>query len=154
MDRRDFGTDAAEAGLSPGVIMRHFPLLPLAAIALLVPGAHARELQDLREQVRYAVQRTDKDLGDFVNRDKLNEQQRDRFDAAIKDLRALSEAVAGGRWERERGRLERAVDNIDFVVKHATINEKDRQMLGVDVYTLRGVVESWKKFEESVLPVK
>jgi hypothetical protein len=135
-------------------MMRLFRLLALAAIALLVPGAHARELQDLREQVRYAVQRTDKDLGNLVNRDKLNEQQRDRLDAAIKDLRALSEAVAGERWERERGRLERAVDNIDFVVKHATINEDDRQMLGIDVYTLRGVLESWKRFVESALPVK
>jgi hypothetical protein len=62
--------------------------------------------------------------------------------------------VAGERWERERGRLERAVENIDFVVKHATIDERDRQMLGIDVYTLRGVLESWKKFEKSVLPVK
>lgn len=125
--------------------MRHFPLLALAAIALLVPGAHARELKDLREQVRYAVQRTDKDLGNLVHRDKLDEQQRDRFDAAIKDLRALGEAVAGERWEGERGRLERAVDNIDFVVKHAPIDEGDRQTLGIDLYTLRTVLDSWKQ---------
>jgi hypothetical protein len=134
--------------------MRHLPLLALAAVGLFFPGADAREVPDLREQVRYAVQRTDKDLGSLVDRKKLNEQQRDRFDAAIKDLRTLSEAEAAGRWERERGRLERAVDNIDFVVKQAPIEERDRQMLGIDVYTLRGVLESWKKFEESTPPVK
>ncbi len=136
--------DPAEADLSPGVMMRHFPFLALGAIALLVPGAHAREQQDLRERVRDGVQRTDKDLGNFVHRDKLNEQQRDRFDAAIKDLRALREAVADGRWEGERGRLERAIENIDFVVKHAPIDEGDRQTLGIDLYTLGVILDSWK----------
>ena len=125
--------------------MRHFPVLALAAIALLVPRADARELKDLREQVRYAVQRTDKDLGNLVPREKLDQQQRDRFDAAIKDLRALGEAVSGERWEGERGRLERAVDNIDYVVKHAPIDEGDRQTLGIDLYTLRTVLDSWKQ---------
>jgi len=125
--------------------MRHFPVLALAAIPLLVPRADARELKDLREQVRYAVQRTDKDLGNLVPREKLDQQQRDRFDAAIKDLRALGEAVSGERWEGERGRLERAVDNIDYVVKHAPIDEGDRQTLGIDLYTLRTVLDGWKQ---------
>lgn len=128
--------------------MRHFPLqvplLAFGAIALLVPGAHAREVQDLRELVRDGVQRTDKDLGDFVHRDKLNEQQRERFDAAVKDLRELGEAVAGGKWEGERGRLERTVENIDFLQKHAPIEEADRQMLGIDLNTLRGILDRWK----------
>ena len=66
--------------------MRHFFLLALGAIALLIPSAHAREQQDLKERVRDAVQRTDKDLGNLVHREKLNDQQRDRFDAAVKDL--------------------------------------------------------------------
>jgi hypothetical protein len=132
-----------------GVTMRHFPLMvPLVvfgAIAWLVPGAHAREVQDLRELVRDGVQRTDKDLGNFVHRDKLDEQQRERFDAAVKDLRELGEAVAGGgKWERERGRLERTVENIDFLQKHAPIEAGDRQMLGIDVNTLRGVLDRWK----------
>jgi len=133
--------------------MRYFPLKPLAII-LLVSGASAGERADLHEQVSYSVDRTDKDLGELVNRDKLNEQQRDRFDSAIKDLHALSEAMAGEQWKTERGRLERAVDNIDFVVKNATIKDGDRQMLGIDVHTLRGVLESWKKFEESTSPPK
>jgi hypothetical protein len=133
--------------------MRYFTFLPLAII-LLVSGGYAGERKDLREEVSYSVDRTDKDLGDLVNRDKLNEQQRDKFDSAIKDLRALSEAVAGERWKNERGRLERAVDNIDFVVKNATLKDGDRQMLGIDVHTLRGVLESWKKFEESTSTVK
>jgi hypothetical protein len=128
--------------------MRHLPLLvpllALGAIALVVPGAHAREVQDLREQVRDGVQRTDKDLGDFVHRDKLDEQQRDRFDAAVKDLRELGEAVAGGHWESERGRLERTVENIDFLQKHAPIAEGDRQVLGIDVNTLRVILDHWK----------
>jgi hypothetical protein len=125
--------------------MRYFTLLTFSAIALLVPVVHAREVQDLREQVRDGVQRADKDLGDFVHRDKLNEQQRDRFDAAVKDLRELGEAVAGGKWEDERGRLERTVENIDFLQKHAPIEEGDRQVLGIDLNTLRVILEHWKK---------
>ena len=35
--------------------MRHFLVLALATIALLVPGAHAKERQELREQVRDGV---------------------------------------------------------------------------------------------------
>jgi hypothetical protein len=124
--------------------MRHFPLLALAALAWLVPGAHAREQQDLRERVRDAVQRTDKDLGNLIHRDKLNQEQRERFDAAIKDLGEVREAVAAGRWEAERDRLERAVENIDFVVKHAPIDDGDRQTLGIDVYTLQVTLDSWK----------
>jgi hypothetical protein len=124
--------------------MRHFPLLALGAIALLVPGARAREIQELRERVRDGVQRADKDLGTLVHRDKLNEQQRDRFDAAVKDLGELGEAVKSGRWEEERARLERVVDNIDFLEKHASIDEGDRQVLRIDVYTLGVILDSWK----------
>jgi hypothetical protein len=127
--------------------MRHLSLLILAAIALLVsslvPPAGAREHQELRERVRDGVQRTDKDLGNLVHRDKLNEEQRKRFDAAIEDLGKLREAVAGEKWEAERTRLERAVENIDFLVKHAPIDDSDRQTLGIDLYTLQVILDSW-----------
>ena len=124
--------------------MRHFLLLALGAITWLVPVAQARELQELREQVRDGVRRTDRDLGNFVHRDKLNEQQRDHLDAAVKDLRELGEAVAGGRWEGERGRLEHAVENIDFLQKNAPLEDGDRRVLGIDLYTLRVILDSWK----------
>ena len=124
--------------------MRHWFVLALI-IALLIPGAQAKEQQPLRERVRDGVQRTDKDLENLVHRDKLNAQQRDRFDAAIKDLQELREAVTGTRWEGERERLERAVENIDFVVTNAPIQEGDRQTLGIDLYTLRVILEHWKK---------
>lgn len=125
--------------------MRRFLLLALSAIALLVPGANAKEKQDLRERVRDGVQRTDKDLETLVHRDKLNEQQRDRFDAALKDLAELRDAVTSERWEGERKLLERAVDNLDFVVKNATIEEGDRQTLGIDLYTLGVILDTWKE---------
>lgn len=124
--------------------MTHFPLLTLGAIALLIPAAHAREQQDLRERVRDGVLRTDKDLGNLVHRDKLDEQQRDRFDAAMKDLHELNDAVTSTRWEGERDRLQHAVDNIDVLVKHASIDDSDRQTLGIDLYTLRVILDSWK----------
>ena len=125
--------------------MRHIVLLlTLAAIAYLIPSARAREIEDLRERVRDGVQRTDKDLGNYVHRDRLNEQQRGRFDSAVKDLQAVSEAVAGGKWQEERSRLERAVDNIEFLQKNAPIEEKDRTVLGIDVYTLRVILDNWK----------
>ena len=128
--------------------MRHFPLLvrllTFGAMALLVPMAHAREQQELREQVRDGVQRTDKDLGNLVHRDKLSEPQRERFDEALKDLHELREAVTDKRWEGDRKLLERAVENIDFVVKQAPIEEGDRQTLGIDLYTLRVILDNWK----------
>jgi hypothetical protein len=122
--------------------MRHFPLL-LGALVMLAPIGHAKELAELRERVRDGVKRTDKDLAAFIHRDKLNEQQRTRFDAAVKDLHELSEAVAGGKWEGERARLERAVENIDFLEKHAPLEEGDRQVLGIDVYTLQVILDNW-----------
>src|SRR5580698_9577751 len=114
---------SAGAELSPGGIMRRFVLLALGAIALLVPVAHGKEKADLRERVRDGVQRTDKDLEGLVHREKLNPQQRERFDAAVNDLNDLREAVTTDRWEGERKRLEHAVENLDFVVKNAPIDE-------------------------------
>ncbi len=124
--------------------MRHLALVALGAISLLLPSAHAKEQQELREKVKDGVQRTDKDLSTLVNRDKLDAQQRDKFDAAVKDLNELREAVANNRWESERPRLERAVENIDYLAKHAPIDDGDRQTLGIDVYTLQVILDSWK----------
>ena len=94
--------------------MRHLSLAVLGAISLLEPSlvssAHAREQQELRERIRNGVQRTDKDLGNLVHRDKLNQQQRERFDAVIEDLGKLREAVAGAKWKDEPP--VRAIENI------------------------------------------
>ena len=125
-------------------ILRHFFLLALGAIALLAPIAHAREVTELREQVRDGVKRTDKDLGRLIPRDKLSEPQRMRFDAAVKDLQDLTEGVTTDKWLKERDVLVRAVDNIDFLQKNAPIEEADRQSLGIDVYTLKVILDSWK----------
>jgi len=125
--------------------MRRFVLLALGAIALLVPAAHGKEKADLRERVRDGVQRTDKDLEGLVHREKLNQQQRERFDAAVNDLNDLREAVTTERWEGERKRLERAVENLEFVVKNAPIEEGDRQTLGIDLFTLGTILDSWQQ---------
>lgn len=124
--------------------MRHVALFALGALALLVPSVHARGDDELRDRVRAGVQRTDKDLGNLVNRDKLNEQQRTKFDAAIKDLHDLDEAVKGKEWEGKRKLLEHAVENIDFVVKQAPIADGDRQLLNIDLYTLGVILDNWK----------
>ena len=124
-------------------IIRNFLFLSGVA-GLLICAAQAKEQQDLRERVRDGVQRTDKDLEAVVHRDKLDAQQRDRFDAMVNDLHELREAVAGSQWEGERGRLERAVENLDFLTKHAPLDEGDRQTLGIDLYTLRVILDSWK----------
>jgi hypothetical protein len=125
--------------------MRRFLLIALTAIAVLVSGAYAKEQAELRERVRDGAQRTDQDLEKSMHREKLNEEQRDRFDAAVKDLRELHEAATGTRWEGERKLLERAVDNIDFVIAHGAMEEGDRQLLGIDVYTLRVILDNWKQ---------
>jgi len=124
--------------------MRHLPVVILTAIAWLVPAAHAREQTELRDRIRDGVQRTDKDLGNYVHRDKLDEAQRKKFDAVVEDFDKLRQALAAGKWENERERLERAVDNIDFLAKHAPIEEADRQTLGIDVYTLQVILDAWK----------
>lgn len=127
--------------------MRYFCLLlALGSIALIVPSAQAREVTELRDQIRDGVKRTDKDLGNVIQRDKLNEQQRGRYDAAVKDLEGLSEVIAAkdGKWQAERERLVRAVDNIDFLQKNAPLADADRQVIGIDLYTLRTILDSWK----------
>jgi hypothetical protein len=125
--------------------MRHFPILALAAIFLpLIPPAHAREQEDFRERLKNAVERTDKDFGSIVQREKLDQDQRTRFDAAEKDLGDLREAVANWKWEGDRDKLEHAIDNLDFVSKHAPISDSDRQTLGIDLYTLKVIRDSWK----------
>jgi hypothetical protein len=123
--------------------MRHFPLLALAAIAL-VPTAHAREQEDFRERAKHVVERTDTDLQKFVHRDNLNDRQREKFDAALKDLKEFRDETAAGKWDGGRERLERAIDNIDFVVNNATIGEQEKQTLRIDLYTLRDVRDGWR----------
>lgn len=123
---------------------RYFSLSALVAIAALVPSSYAREQQDFHERVKNAVTRTDKDLGTYVHRDNLSGEPRDRFDAAVKDLSALRDAIAAGQWDGAKERLEHAIDNIDFVVQHAPIGEQEKQTLGIDLYTLRDIRDGWK----------
>jgi hypothetical protein len=125
--------------------MRAFLLLAFCAIVFfLAPPAHAREQHNLAERVRDGAQRTDNDLESLVKRDKLNAEQRERLDAALKDLRRLRDAVAAGKLDGERPRLERAVENIDSLIKQAPIEEGDRQTLGIDLYSLQVILDSWK----------
>jgi hypothetical protein len=59
----------------------------------------------------------------------------------IEDLGKLREAVAGAKWEGERTR---ALDREHrFLVKHAPIDDGDRQTLGIDLYTLQVILDSW-----------
>ncbi len=124
--------------------MRYFSFLAVAALAWLVPTAHAREQEDFHERARHVVERTDKDLQSFVHRDALNGPQREKFDAALKDLKEFGEETAAGKWDGGRERLERAIGNIDFVVNNATIDEQQRQTLRIDLYTLRDVHDGWR----------
>lgn len=114
-----------------------------AWIVAAVP-AHAREVTELRDRLRDGVQRTDKDLGATIHRDKLDDSQKKKLDAAQEDLDRLREAVANGKWQDERSRFERAIENIDFLAKHAPLSDADRQTLGIDVYTLQVILDSWK----------
>jgi molecular chaperone DnaK (HSP70) len=125
-------------------MMRYFPFLAVAAIAFLVPAAHAREQEDFHEKARHAVERTDNDLQKFVHRDNLNDGQREKFDAAMKDLKEFREDAAAGKWEGGRERLERAIGNIESVVKNAPIGEQERQTLEIDLYTLRDIRDGWR----------
>ncbi|HLH39306.1 MAG TPA: hypothetical protein VKX39_09185 [Bryobacteraceae bacterium] len=115
------------------------------AAILLIPGAQGKEQQDLRERVRDGVERTDKDIQNAIPREKLNPAQRERLAAALKDLREVREAVNGTDWQGKRDVLERAVENIDYLNKNAPIDEGDKQTLGIDLFTLRSILDSWKK---------
>ena len=122
--------------------MRHFAFLAVAF--LLVPAAHAREQEDFHQKAKLAAERTDNDLQKYVHRDNLNDAQRGKFDAALKDLTEFREAAAKNQWDGERERLERAIDEIEFVVKNAKIAEQERTTLEIDLYTLRDVRDGWK----------
>jgi len=124
--------------------MRYLALLVLCAASILSPAALARGSQELREKVRDGVQRADKDLGSLVHREKLSDKQRERFDSIVKDLGELREALSSEKWEGERDRFERAVGNLEDLVKHAPIEDGDRQTLGIDVYTLQVILDTWK----------
>jgi hypothetical protein len=112
---------------------------------LMIAPAFGREITELRDRVRDGVQRTDKDLAKLIHRDKLNPQQREKLDAAVKDLGEIGEAVKSDKWQSERDIFERAVDNIDYLVKNAAIDDADKQTLGIDVYSLQVLLDSWKK---------
>ena len=120
---------------------RRLLFITFSAAILLV----GKEQQDLRERVRDGVQRTDKDVQTVIHRDKLNPQQRDRLDSALKDLHDVREALNGTDWQGKRDVLERAVENIDDLSKNAPVEESDRQTLGIDLFTLRSILDAWKK---------
>ncbi len=123
---------------------RRLVLFGFAAM-LLIPGAQGKEQQDLRERVRDGVERTGKDLQAVVHPEKLTPAERERLDAALKDLREVREAVGGTDWQAKRDVLERAVENIDYLNKNAPIEDGDKQTLGIDLFTLRSILDSWKK---------
>ena len=111
---------------------------------MLAVLAFARGDQELRERVRDGIKRTDKDLGTLVHREKLGKDQRDRFDGLVKELDQLREAISKEKWEGERERFEHTVEKLDDFVKHAPIEDGDRQTLGIDVYTMQVILDSWK----------
>ncbi len=122
--------------------MRLFAFLSVAA--LLVPLADAREQEDFHEKARHTVERTDNDLQKYVHRDNLDAGLREKFDAAMKDLTEFREAAAKNQWDGERERLERAIGEIESVVKSAKIGDQERTTLEIDLYTLRDVRDGWK----------
>ena len=113
-------------------------------MVLCLSVAGAKEREDLRGRVRDGVQRTDKDLGTCVDRAKLNAPQQERFDAAVKNLRQIRDGIENGKWSDDRPLLEHAVDNIDFLVKNAPIDDSNKQTLGIDLFTLRSILDAWK----------
>jgi hypothetical protein len=123
--------------------MRSLCFLAFAAIGLMIP-AQAREQADFRERAKHAVERADKDLSASIHRDNLDADQRAKFDAAVKDLHELHDAMEAGKWEGGLEKLDHAIDDIDFVVKHAPLGEQEKTTLGIDLYTLRDIRDGWK----------
>jgi|ERR1700722_19667461 hypothetical protein len=125
--------------------MRNLRGLNLAAIALpiamLVPAAYA---QDLHERSRQAVMTTNDDLQKYVHRDNLTDDQRGRFDTAIREMREFSDDAAAGRWEHGREHLNVAIENIEFVADNASIGPHERDMLHEDTKHLREIRDGWR----------
>jgi hypothetical protein len=128
--------------------MRYLSLLAIAALAFLAPGAKAQEREerggDMHERARIAVERTDDDLQRFVHRENLSDRYRDRFEAAMKDLHEFRDAMARGHWDDGRQRLDRAIENIQFVADNARIGEHERDTLREDIRSLRDIREGWR----------
>jgi hypothetical protein len=125
--------------------MRHFRYLYLAALtlplALLVPMANA---QDFHERGRQAVMTTNDDLQRYIHRDNLNDDQRGRFDTAMREMHEFTEDAAAGRWEHGREHLDHAIENIEFVADHASIGPHEREMLHEDTRRLREIRDGWR----------
>lgn len=130
--------------------MRYLRSLMLAtaalSVTLLAPQVVqvARAQGDMHERTRMAVLKTDNDLQRFVHRDNLTERERDRFEAAQRDLHEFRQAVADGRWDGARERLDRTIENIEFVANNATIGEREKEALRDDVRRLREARDGWR----------
>jgi hypothetical protein len=130
--------------------MRYLRSLMLAtaalSVTLLAPQVvqMARAQEDMHERTRMAVLKTDDDLQRFVHRDNLTEGERDRFEAAMRDLHEFREAVANGHWDGARERLGRTIENIEFVANNATIGEREKEALRDDVRRLREARDGWR----------
>ena len=110
-------------------------------IALLAPTVYG---QDLHERGRVAVRTTNDDLQRFVHRDNLTEDQRGRFDTALREMREFTDDAAAGRWEHGREHLDHAIENIDFVADNASIGPHERDMLREDTKRLREIRDGWR----------
>jgi len=125
--------------------MRLLRSLAVAAIALpialLAPTVYG---QDLHERGRVAVRTTNDDLQRFVHRDNLTEDQRGRFDTALREMREFTDDAAAGRWEHGREHLDHAIENIDFVAHNASISPHERDMLREDTKRLREIRDGWR----------
>jgi hypothetical protein len=125
--------------------MTRFRPLHLAALvlplALLIPTAFA---QDFHESARKAVMTTNDDLQRFVHRDNLTEDQRGRFDTAMREMHEFIDDASAGRWEHGREHLDHAIENIEFVADNASIGNRERDMLREDIRHLREVRDGWR----------
>ncbi len=124
--------------------MRHLRTLRVAALALPIAFLTAYAQPDWHDRARQAVEKTNDDLQRFVHRDNLNEAQRARFDVAMKELHEFHQAAIAGHWEGGREHLDRAIENVEAVMDHASIGEHERGELREDVRRLREARDGWR----------
>lgn len=116
----------------------------MAAIALPIAFLTAYAQPDWHDRARQAVEKTNDDLQRYVHRDNLNEEARGRLDVAMRELHEFREAATAGRWEGGREHLDRAIENVEAVIEHASIGEHERGELREDVHRLREARDGWR----------
>jgi hypothetical protein len=107
----------------------------LVFIASLAVPAFAQ--RDLYRNARALVGQTQTDLRNATEMSQRHDRELQRVDYAQKHLSEFDRALSKRKWDK--GKLDAAIDDLQNVIDHNTLEPEDRDRLSVDLRDLRGL---------------